>query len=574
MPRHLAFAAAYFGAAALPIATTRLDGGVSLVWIATALLTAKLRTTARSRWPWWLAAAGLASVLATGLFGLGWTAAPAMMVLNLLDALVAERVLSMAEARRGAGPVELRGPAIVVACLAGAVATMVPAGAVTTMAAGTPFVGNVANWVIGHTLGSLTFGPLMFFCMRGQMRPWIGRLLAGRDLQSLTAVVVLVFACVLAFSAPNFSLLFLPVLALTFLTYRAGLQGAAFGSVLLGAIGTAFTVAGHLGSEFGPPAVTFQFFQFFLGMTMLAMLPMSAVISARKDMAERLRHSEAGYRLLADNIDDVVVGLDLKGRLTYVSPSIRNFAGQQPGDVVGRSGLDLVEPSFHDVVRKAYSRMLGAGGAPVAVEFLGATGDEHRRWFELQGRRVSGAEGAPDSIVAAVRETTARKMLEAALASAAEKDTFTGLLNRRAFLDAARTTAQSGVPCCLALFDLDHLEAINTMLGSDAGDQALLTFAEVSRRIVRECDLLGRFEGDTFGLLLPNASREEAAMVCTRLLAAFAGERMRYDGRPVAISASAGLAVLQDDVEASTRIAHSALALAKEGGRGRVRLAA
>jgi diguanylate cyclase (GGDEF)-like protein/PAS domain S-box-containing protein len=573
-PEHLAFGVAYFAAAGVTIALTRLDGGVSLVWIATALLTAKLRTTDRRSWPWWLGAAGAGSMLATGAFGLGWEVAPAMMVLNLLDALIAERVLSHAESRHTARPAELRGPAIVAACLAGAIATMIPAGVVTTLAAGTPMLSNAANWLVGHALGSLVVGPFMFFCMRGHMRPWITSVARCQDLPSLTAMVLLVMACVLAFQVANFSLLFLPVLALAALTYRAGLQGAAFGSVLLGVIGTAFTVAGQAGSQFGPPMVTFQFFQFFLGMTTLTMLPLSAVVSARKSMDERVRHSEAGYRLLADNIEDVVVSVDTDGRLTYASPSIRNFSGQQPADVIGHPAADLMDARFHRGFREARAAMLRAGGDPVSFEFVANTDDGSKRWFELQGRIMTGSENEQDGIVATIRETTSRKMLEAALTSAAETDAFTGLLNRRAFFDAARATQGSGLTSYLALFDVDHLSSINAMVGYGAGDEVLLAFSRVSRNIVRKCDLVGRLEGDRFGVLLPNTSCEQAETACQRLLAAFAGERLVYGGQRIVVTASAGLAAIEHGVEASTHTAHAALSLAKKEGRGRLQVAA
>lgn len=572
--QHLLFGLVYFATAAAPIALTRLDGGVAFFWIATALLTAKLRTTDRREWVWWLSAAGAGSILATGLLGLGWAIAPAMMALNLFDALIAERVLTGVEARRGPISAERAGSAIVAACLAGAIITMIPAAAVTTHAAGTPMDSNVINWVIGHALGGLTFGPFMHLCMRGQMRPWILHMAAGRDVHSLVAVLLLMAACAVAFNRPNLSLLFLPVLALTALTYRAGLPGAAFGSVVLGFIGAGFTLFGDFRTAFGSAEVTFQFFQFFLGITTLTMLPVSAVISARKDMTERLQKSEAGYRLLANNIDDVVVSVDLLGLLSYVSPSIRKYAAQEPSDVIGSSALDQIDPAFHSRVQKAYGQMIAARGDPVTFEFVGITTAEQKRWFEMQGRCVLDHAGEPSGVIGTIRETTARKMLERALTSAAESDPLTGLLNRRAFFNAARVTVDSGASCCLAVFDLDYLDAINTVIGNEAGDLVLTTFANVAGRTVRGGDLLGRLGGDEFALLLPNTPLERAEKVCRRLLAAFAGERIAYLGRPIVVSTSAGLTLLEGDLEEAMRTSHSALARAKEDGRASLGFAA
>jgi GGDEF domain-containing protein len=91
---------------------------------------------------------------------------------------------------------------------------------------------------------------------------------------------------------------------------------------------------------------------------------------------------------------------------------------------------------------------------------------------------------------------------------------------------------------------------------------------------VHEHGLLGRLEGDTFGLLLPNTTRERAEPICRRLLAAFASEGLTYEGRTIAVTASAGLAVLEENIETSVRAARSALVLAKNGGRACLRLAA
>lgn len=578
MPRpsaqHLCFGLAYFTAAAVPIALTRFDGGVAFVWIATALLAARLRTADRRTWGGWMAIAGAASALATGLFGLGWKAAPALVVLNLIDALVVTWVLGWIEARQKSIAVESHVSAIVAASLAGAMVTMVPAGAVTTLVTGTLTASNASNWVIGHALGSLTFGPFMFLCLRGRMRSWLVDVLRGRAPYAPLRILLLIGSSSVAFTSAHLTLLFLPVLALTALTYRTGLPGAAFGSVVLAVLGGVFTLAGRGGMEFGSPALTFQFLQFFLGATTLTMLPVSAMISARREMVARLAHSEAGYRLLADNIEDVVVQLDRRGRITYVSPSVRNFAGQEPAQVLGTSALQLVDPRCRPGARAGFVKLLAAQGEPVSFEFAGTVGDDQTRWFEMQGRCVLGADGEAESIVGTVRETTDRKMLESALSSAAETDPLTGLLNRRAFLDATQTTAAASATCCLAVFDMDHLDAINAMFGNAAGDLALQTFAGVARTVVRARDLVGRLEGDTFGLVLPNTSFDQAEAICRRVLVVLASERVIYDGRAVTLAASAGLAPFADDLDAAMRAARSALALAKAEGRAGLRLAA
>lgn len=568
--QHLTFGAAYFVIAAVPITLTRLEGGVALLWIATALLTAKLRITERRCWPGWLFAAGAASVIATGALGLGWSAAVPMMVLNLLDAWTAQRVLSSFEARRGAVSAEWQAPALVAACLAGAIVTMIPAAVVTMSATGTSLTGNAINWLVAHALGSLAFGPFMHLCVRGQMRPWLVRMLTGGEPKSLAATALLLAICAVSFSQHNPALLFLPVLAFTILSYSAGVHGAALGSVIVGLVGGGLTLAGHAGPGFASPVAGFQLFQFYLGITMLTLLPVSVVITARHEMAESLQRSEASYRLLADNIGDVVVNLDLNRRLTYASPSIRSFSGQSPSEIVGCSVFDLIEPAFHAMASDALAETIARRGEPLSFEFVGATRADQKRWFEMQGRCVLGEAGEPTGIVGTMRETSARKLLETALRSAVETDQLTGLFNRRAFFEAARATALNGAASCLVVFDIDHLKAINVVHGIEAGDLALSSFAEVGRRMLRERDLLGRLEGDSFALLLSNTTLLQAEIVCRQFLTALAGERIRLGGRPIEVTASAGVTVLTDNFDEALQAAHVQLGRAKKSGRGRV----
>jgi diguanylate cyclase (GGDEF)-like protein/PAS domain S-box-containing protein len=570
----LLFGGAYFVAAALPVLATRLEGGVALLWVASALLTAKLRSTRKGAWGPWLFSAAVASTLVTGLFGLGWVAAPAMMAFNLVDAILAERVLHTIEQRRGAISLERDGLLLVLACFVGALATALPAAAVTHWVTGTPALANGWNWIISHTLGSLAFGPFMTLWMRGKMRPWLASLIKGRDLHVLGLVITLAATAAVAFSHSTFTFLFLPVLALVILSYRTGLPGTAFGNVMLALIGTLSLLLGNGSEEFGGQAATFQFLLFFLGMTILVMLPVSAVVSARWDMVRKLRASEDGYRMLADNIEDVVISCDAKGRLTYASPSIRNFAGELPEQVLGKRALELIEPRFHEAAHAALRKMIANRGRPVTFEFVGIASGDQDRWFEMRGRAVKKSQADAVCVIGTIRETTQRKRLASALASAAETDALTGLLNRRAFLSAAKSASTHGASNWLALFDLDHVNAINTFIGDDAGDLVLKTFASVTKRSVRDGDLIGRLEDDAFGVLLLDCSAEAAERICQRVLAAFAGARITYVDRPIAVSASAGLASLDDDLEESMRAARSALSRSKTAGGAKLSLAA
>jgi diguanylate cyclase (GGDEF)-like protein len=162
-----------------------------------------------------------------------------------------------------------------------------------------------------------------------------------------------------------------------------------------------------------------------------------------------------------------------------------------------------------------------------------------------------------------------------ALRVVASRDDLTGLLNRKAFLDLAaeqladRTiTRGSGT---LILADLDHFKSVNDTYGHAAGDLALQSFAEACTDTVRSTDLVGRYGGEEFVLLLPGTSAERAETIAEeisrRLAAAPTAEEMEMP------TVSYGISTYDSgttDVDKLIAAADRALYAAKSLGRNRV----
>jgi diguanylate cyclase (GGDEF)-like protein len=162
-----------------------------------------------------------------------------------------------------------------------------------------------------------------------------------------------------------------------------------------------------------------------------------------------------------------------------------------------------------------------------------------------------------------------------ALRVVASRDDLTGLLNRKAFLDLAaeqladRTiTRGSGT---LILADLDHFKSVNDNHGHAAGDLALQAFADACTATVRSTDLVGRYGGEEFVLLLPGTSAERAEMIAEeisrRLASAPSVEGMEMPTVSYGISTYDADTRKLDDLIAT---ADGALYLAKSLGRNRV----
>jgi diguanylate cyclase (GGDEF)-like protein len=129
---------------------------------------------------------------------------------------------------------------------------------------------------------------------------------------------------------------------------------------------------------------------------------------------------------------------------------------------------------------------------------------------------------------------------------AARIDTLTGVANRRAFTETAEVEVQRalryGTPLSLILIDLDHFKSVNDRYGHHTGDAVLASFSRTLTEAVREIDIVGRWGGEEFVVLLPGIGCGEALQVAERMRAAASDSRLYVQGRQILYTASFGVA--------------------------------
>jgi diguanylate cyclase (GGDEF)-like protein len=167
--------------------------------------------------------------------------------------------------------------------------------------------------------------------------------------------------------------------------------------------------------------------------------------------------------------------------------------------------------------------------------------------------------------------------LYAEVQQSAITDDLTDLYNRRGFYEMGRREVERSQrysrPLCAMFLDIDHFKQVNDRWGHAVGDQVLYHLAESLRHHVRSIDLIGRYGGEEFVLLLPETDQQQALVVAERLRAGVEALVSPTAKGPVAITISIGVAVLtaeHESLEALIAQADKGLYQAKEGGRNRV----
>lgn len=180
---------------------------------------------------------------------------------------------------------------------------------------------------------------------------------------------------------------------------------------------------------------------------------------------------------------------------------------------------------------------------------------------------------SPSHLVSIV---TTRVLRGRQLRSLMERDRLTGLLNYASLKEHLRReigrAERSHAPLTYAMIDLDHFKQVNDAHGHPAGDSVLVNLARLLQRRLRRTDIIGRYGGEEFAVILPETSLEEARGVMEDLRQSFQDLPHLLDGEAVHLTFSCGLAAAEDFSHPMMliRAADAALYEAKGAGRNRV----
>ena len=186
---------------------------------------------------------------------------------------------------------------------------------------------------------------------------------------------------------------------------------------------------------------------------------------------------------------------------------------------------------------------------------------------------VTFAPAAEGGVLMSTEDATARKATEARIEQMARFDELTGLANRFEYNSNIAETfgrlERTGESFALLYVDLDGFKQVNDNLGHDLGDRVLMETANRLRGAIRSSDLLARFGGDEFLLILPAANHATVTIIAQRMIDAMS-KAFTFDNKTVYVTASIGIAMAPHDGATPAdllRHADTALYKAKAAGR-------
>jgi diguanylate cyclase (GGDEF)-like protein/PAS domain S-box-containing protein len=306
-------------------------------------------------------------------------------------------------------------------------------------------------------------------------------------------------------------------------------------------------------------------------------------LRAELDRERRLRDdAEAEARRLAavvESSDDAIFSLTPEGRIETWNPGAERLFGHVAEQALGRP-VSFVAPELEVTEALGGALQRVRAGERVAGHEVAALGRGERRIdVALTASPIIDATGGIAGVSCVARDIGERKRFEAKLRHLADHDSVTGLVNRRRFEE--RLSAHLAHPGrsdgAVLILDIDDFKLINDRLGHRAGDEALAAVARIAGRSLGPRPVLARQGGDEFAVLLPGADAMAAEASAHALLEAVRGLSLSVDDRSVHLTASVGIALIDDEratVQELVSGADAAMYAAKEGGRDRMAMVA
>ncbi len=267
-------------------------------------------------------------------------------------------------------------------------------------------------------------------------------------------------------------------------------------------------------------------------------------ISAKKEMEEKLRLSEKKLRTYLENSADMILTVDYKGEITYISPNCEKICGFKADDLIGKKASDFFLPK--DAAKATTDPFMSSLSDDKRTYWTFRM--EHRdgtvHWYGVTISKTSDENGRA-FLICNARNIDKNIENEMKLRQLGLYDHLTGVPNK-AYFDATlkRIQSKGQRPVSVLVCDMDSLKAINDRYGHAKGDEALKIAAELIKSSLRKDDFIARVGGDEFAVILPGAGKDEALRIVERINKTFANHDP--GGRPSLISISIGQSTVYD----------------------------
>jgi two-component system cell cycle response regulator len=274
--------------------------------------------------------------------------------------------------------------------------------------------------------------------------------------------------------------------------------------------------------------------------------------------------------------------LDEQGRYLEIMSNETSLLIAKPGELIGQLVEDVMPPKEGAKILDAIKQAIEEGNIQV-IEYKIPVLTGGECWFEGRIACMEKDEYGHGKVVMIALDITERVHLYQEIQRLANRDGLTGCINRRHFIALATQEIERcrryNRPLSFLILDIDHFKDFNDRYGHQVGDQLLCHLVNLCQNQIRKVDVLGRYGGEEFVILLPETNEAGAMLASERLRGKIEKTKVNTPEGKLSITVSIGLTTLERGFDETQTVdmlinrADKALYAAKTAGRNRVRIA-
>jgi len=239
---------------------------------------------------------------------------------------------------------------------------------------------------------------------------------------------------------------------------------------------------------------------------------------------------------IIDSIPDLIFYKDVEGRYKGCNDAFAEFCGRPKNDILGKTDHELFSVAEADWFRHIDMKMVAEKTQRQDEEMV-TYPDGSKRMLDTLKTPYWSLDGIVEGIVGVSRDITERKQKDEEIHYVAFHDYLTGLYNRRFYEEELhRLDVPRNLPLTVVMGDVNGLKLVNDSFGHDCGDLFLQKVAQLIKLNCRTDDIIARFGGDEFVMLLPNTTAAGAEIILERIHESLSKENING----VALSVSFG----------------------------------
>lgn len=266
-------------------------------------------------------------------------------------------------------------------------------------------------------------------------------------------------------------------------------------------------------------------------------------------LAEKYLESEINFRIIAENVQDVIILMNNKQQYVYVSPSSKEMFGfdfEEFNSLNNEEVFINIHPSHIAELEQKFNDSIVSGESyKVIVQALHL--ERGWIWTEIKGTPVFDEKGVYHRMVLMARDISLQKEYEEQLEFYAYHDSLTKLPNRRYFKQqvnyALERLENTGECFALMILDIDDFKDVNDGFGHEMGDEVIRTFGNRLNEIVSEFGVVARLGGDEFVILLERIGSKETVTPIVEKLQEHIAKTIYIDGEEFSITMSVGVTI-------------------------------